>query len=97
MGELVPEQPRVGVVGLGIMGSAMATHLVAAGFSVTGYDIVRDKVDALVRGGGSGATSPAELAGQADVVVTSLATAHRSLPLRLAQYRAASVRRTKMM
>ena len=75
MTQPVPDQPRVGVVGLGIMGSAMATHLVAAGFHVTGHDIVRDKVAALVRGGGFGATSPAEVAGQADVVVTSLATA----------------------
>jgi 3-hydroxyisobutyrate dehydrogenase-like beta-hydroxyacid dehydrogenase len=63
------------MVGLGIMGSAMATHLVAAGLHVTGYDIVQDKVDALARGGGFGATSPAEVAGRSDVVVTSLATA----------------------
>jgi putative dehydrogenase len=73
--EPVPDRPRVGVVGLGIMGSALATHLVAAGLHVTGYDIVQDKVDALARGGGFGATSPAEVAGQSDVVVTSLATA----------------------
>jgi L-threonate 2-dehydrogenase len=73
--EPAPDQLRVGVVGLGIMGSAMATHFVAAGFHVTGYDIAQDKVDALVRGGGVGATSPAEVAGQSDVVVTSLATA----------------------
>jgi 3-hydroxyisobutyrate dehydrogenase-like beta-hydroxyacid dehydrogenase len=75
MSESVPDKPRVGVVGLGIMGSAMAAHLVTASFPVTGYDIVRDKVNALVRGGGSGATSPAEVAAQSDVVVTSLATA----------------------
>ena len=75
MSEPLPDQPRVGMVGLGIMGSAMATHLVAAGFSVTGYDVVPDKVDALVRSGGSGATSPAAVADASDVVVTSLATA----------------------
>jgi L-threonate 2-dehydrogenase len=75
MSEPMLDQPRVGVVGLGIMGSAMATHLVAAGFSVTGFDVVPDKVDALVQGGGSAATSPAEVASQSDVVVTSLATA----------------------
>jgi putative dehydrogenase len=73
--ESVPDRPRVGVVGLGIMGSAMATHLVAAGFHITGYDIVQDKIDALARAGGFGATSPAEVAGRSDVVVTSLATA----------------------
>jgi len=72
--EPVLDQPRVGVVGLGIMGSAMAAHLIAAGLHVTGYDIVQDKVDALVSGGGVGATSPAEVAGQSNIVVTSLAT-----------------------
>src|SRR5665809_86954 len=72
--EPVLDKPRVGVVGLGIMGSAMAAHLIAAGLHVTGYDTVQDKVDALVSGGGVGATSPAEVAGQSDIVVTSLAT-----------------------
>jgi 3-hydroxyisobutyrate dehydrogenase-like beta-hydroxyacid dehydrogenase len=31
---------RVGIVGLGIMGSAMAANLLRAGFKVVGYDPV---------------------------------------------------------
>ena len=69
-----PQRPSVGVVGLGIMGSAMAGHLVQAGFPVTGFDIVTAKVDELVALGGRAAQSPAEVARGADVVVTSLAT-----------------------
>lgn len=62
----------VGIVGLGIMGSTWARHLLAAGFDVVGYDIVPERVADLARGGGSGAGSPAEVAGRAPVVVTSL-------------------------
>jgi 3-hydroxyisobutyrate dehydrogenase-like beta-hydroxyacid dehydrogenase len=68
------EDLLVGLVGLGIMGSAMATHLLAAGFDVTGFDIVTEKVDDLVAKGGHAATSPGDVAGGADVVITSLAT-----------------------
>jgi L-threonate 2-dehydrogenase len=68
------ENVRVGLVGLGVMGSAMATHLLAAGFEVTGFDIVTEKVDDLVAKGGHAATSPGDAAGGADVVITSLAT-----------------------
>ena len=32
----------VGVIGLGIMGSAMSANLVKAGFEVRGYDVVAD-------------------------------------------------------
>jgi L-threonate 2-dehydrogenase len=68
------ETVRVGLVGLGIMGSAMATNLLAAGFEVTGFDILTEKVDDLVAKGGHAATSPGDVAGGADVVITSLPT-----------------------
>jgi 3-hydroxyisobutyrate dehydrogenase len=65
----------VGVIGLGIMGSAMAGHLVEAGFEVVGYDIVSQKRDALTRAGARAASSVAEVAeatGPGGVVITSL-------------------------
>src|SRR3954465_3206072 len=42
-------KPSIGVIGLGIMGSAMAANLAKAGFTVQGYDIVpaRRTVDAV--------------------------------------------------
>lgn len=62
----------VGVVGLGIMGSAMSTHLLAAGFDVVGTDVDPEALDALVAGGGRAAADVAALAREADLVVTSL-------------------------
>lgn len=62
----------VGVVGLGNMGLPMAGHLIAAGFAVRGYDVRREAVDALAETGGVAATSPADAAEGAAVVITSL-------------------------
>ncbi len=53
---------RVGFVGLGIMGSAMAANLVRAGFEVAVWNRSRGKCGALERLGARVAESPAELA-----------------------------------
>ena len=50
----------VGVIGLGIMGSAMSANLVKAGFEVRGYDIVAARRAALKRAGGKPASSLSE-------------------------------------
>jgi 3-hydroxyisobutyrate dehydrogenase-like beta-hydroxyacid dehydrogenase len=50
----------------------MSTHLLAAGFSVTGYDIDPDRLAEHKARGGQIADSPAEAAAGASVVVTSL-------------------------
>jgi len=42
----------IGFIGLGIMGGPMAAHLVKAGFDVTGYNLTRPQVDALIDVGG---------------------------------------------
>jgi 3-hydroxyisobutyrate dehydrogenase-like beta-hydroxyacid dehydrogenase len=63
---------NIGVIGVGIMGSAMSANLLKAGYGVIGYDIDSGQVDALVRKGGSGADCCREVAEQADVVITSL-------------------------
>lgn len=59
---------NVGFIGLGIMGSPMAAHLVNAGFSVAGYDRAADKLAALVDAGGRAANSIADAVREADVV-----------------------------
>ena len=38
----------IGFIGLGIMGTPMAGHLMRAGHRVVGYDIVPSRVEALV-------------------------------------------------
>lgn len=63
---------KVGMIGLGIMGSAMSTNLLKAGFQVVGYDILPELVDAFTDKGGIGAVSPKEVAANSDVVITSL-------------------------
>ena len=63
----------VGVIGLGIMGSAMSANLVKAGFDVRGYDIVASRRAALKRAGGRPAASVSAL--KAPVVITSLPSA----------------------
>src|SRR2546427_1224765 len=45
----------VGVVGLGLLGSAVAARLRAGGHVVVGYDVVAEKVQALVAVGGRAA------------------------------------------
>ena len=64
----------VGMVGLGIMGSAMGGNLRAAGFDVVGYDPIGPKVQAFVDAGGRAAGSEREVARQADIVIISVAT-----------------------
>jgi 2-hydroxy-3-oxopropionate reductase len=58
----------VAFIGLGIMGSPMAGHLVDAGFDVVGFNRSRDKIDQLVDRGGRGAESIGDAVKDADVV-----------------------------
>ncbi|HEX6296071.1 MAG TPA: NAD(P)-dependent oxidoreductase [Burkholderiales bacterium] len=64
--------PAVGIIGLGIMGSAIAANLARAGFPVHGYDVVAARGRALRRAGGTAERSAAEVAVRAPVIVTSL-------------------------
>jgi len=71
----MPAREQIGVIGLGIMGSAMAVNLVAAGFSVVGYDILERRRAVLSRSRGRVARSARDLAGRARIVITSLPSA----------------------
>jgi L-threonate 2-dehydrogenase len=71
----VPVTQTVGFVGLGVMGSALSAHLLAAGWQVAGYDIDPAALAAHRDRGGTGVASSAEVAGHAEIVVTSLPTA----------------------
>jgi len=63
----------VGVIGLGIMGSAMASSLLRAGFRVHGFDVLKERRAALDKAGGTSVSSLKEL--NAPVVITSLPSA----------------------
>jgi len=62
----------IGFIGLGNMGAPMAANLVKAGHTVTGFDINPASLQALTAVGGKTATSAAEAAKGADVVITML-------------------------
>jgi L-threonate 2-dehydrogenase len=65
----------VGFVGLGVMGSAMSSHLIEAGHEVVGYDVAQAARDAHQARGGIAVGGPAEVAAAASLVVTSLPSA----------------------
>ena len=67
------QKPRAGVIGLGIMGSAMAANLVRGGFAVQGYDVLPARRAALKRSGGNGVWTLSDL--DSPVVITSLPSA----------------------
>ena len=62
----------LGVVGLGIMGGAMAEALLAAGYAVCGYDPAAAAARRLKRAGGLPLPSAAAVAGRAGILITSL-------------------------
>jgi len=65
----------VGFVGLGIMGSAMSRLLLQAGRPVLGFDVDPSRLTQHQQRGGLVATSPADVARGAAVVITSLPSA----------------------
>jgi 3-hydroxyisobutyrate dehydrogenase-like beta-hydroxyacid dehydrogenase len=58
-----------------MMGGQIAGHLLAAGYRVTGRDVVPDRAEALASMGATCAASAAEVAARADTVIVSLPTA----------------------
>ena len=64
--------PSIGFVGLGAMGAPMAARLVGAGFVVTVWNRSPERAAPLVAAGARLAASPAEAAGDADVVISVL-------------------------
>jgi len=65
----------VGIVGLGIMGSAMAANLLRAGFRVVGYDPVAACRTRHRKAGGIVAESAQDVARSARIVISSLPSA----------------------
>src|SRR5262245_48252847 len=63
---------KIGFIGLGIMGKPMAKNLLKAGYTVVAHNRSRAKVDELVQAGATAASSPKEVAGAADIIITML-------------------------
>ena len=63
---------KTGIIGVGIMGSAIARNLIAAGIPVIGFDIAPERRKELAAMGGEAAREAAEVAAAADIILTSL-------------------------
>jgi len=71
---MAPPGSRIGFIGLGAMGTGMATRLVHAGFEVRGFDVRAEAVRRLASAGGRAAASAAEAAADADLCIVMVAT-----------------------
>ena len=66
------EIKNISVIGLGLMGTPIATLLMKAGYQVTGFDIIKKKMSNLVPLGLKPARSAKEAARGADLIILSL-------------------------
>ncbi|SEC82398.1 3-hydroxyisobutyrate dehydrogenase [Streptomyces sp. 3213] len=65
-------QTKIAVLGVGVMGAPMARNLLRAGFDVHVWNRTRERAEALAAQGARVASSPAEAASDADLLITML-------------------------
>ena len=68
------EHPRIGYVGVGLMGLPMVRRLVSLGYPVRAYDIVAAQLEAARAAGAQAAASPDDAARDAEIVLLNLPT-----------------------
>lgn len=68
------KKERIGVIGLGIMGGAMAEALLKSGYTVTGFDVVSAAKQRLKAAGGKALANSTRVLEASDVVLVSVAT-----------------------
>ncbi|XP_076887663.1 putative 3-hydroxyisobutyrate dehydrogenase-like 2, mitochondrial [Bidens hawaiensis] len=69
---ITPTQTRIGWIGTGVMGAAMASHLLSAGYTVTIYARNPSKTLKLQSQGAHLVNTPAEVAKASDIIFTML-------------------------
>ncbi|MHC4508433.1 MAG: NAD(P)-binding domain-containing protein, partial [Planctomycetota bacterium] len=63
---------RIGLVGLGLVGTAIAESLLAQQFDVVGFDISPERCHQLEKSGGRSVSSAADVANRVERVILSL-------------------------
>lgn len=71
---MIETKPRIGFVGLGLMGQAFTRRLTGLGYRVVGYDVVPEQVEMARQHGVRAASSPAEVATNSDVIQFSVSS-----------------------
>jgi 3-hydroxyisobutyrate dehydrogenase len=61
---------KIGIIGLGMLGNAVASHLVDSGFCVTAYNRTKEKTIQLKEKGAEIVSSPKEVAEKSELVIT---------------------------
>jgi len=64
------DKPRIGFIGLGIMGRPMCANLLKAGYSLTVWNRSQPGIDTVVGYGAEAGASPADVAAKSDVIIT---------------------------
>src|SRR2546422_11110994 len=72
MNSLTKENTRLGFIGIGNMGSRMAKRLLEHGYQLKAHNRSREDAEALVKYGATVADGIAEIASEADVILSSL-------------------------
>jgi 3-hydroxyisobutyrate dehydrogenase len=70
------DRPRLGFIGLGLMGRPMTQRLLAAGYTVTVWNRSREKLSPLLQQGARAADSPAAVARAAEIVLMCVTDQH---------------------
>ncbi len=63
-------KPRIGFIGLGIMGKPMCANLIKAGYELTVWNRSKPSIDAVVEYGARAGASPADVATISDIIIT---------------------------
>jgi 2-hydroxy-3-oxopropionate reductase len=63
-------KPKIGFIGLGIMGKHMSAHLLNAGYELVAYDIVDEALDRLIALGAERGASCKDVAARSDVIIS---------------------------
>jgi 3-hydroxyisobutyrate dehydrogenase len=64
-----PHRPRIGFIGIGIMGEAMVRRLLDLGFSVRVWNLEPERLQTVIPYGAVPAVSPAEVAASSDILM----------------------------
>ncbi|MHB9153855.1 MAG: NAD(P)-dependent oxidoreductase [Spirochaetales bacterium] len=67
---MLKDKKNIGFIGLGVMGGAMAGHLLEAGQRVEVYTRTKSKAESLLKAGATWAATPAALAKDCDIIFT---------------------------
>ncbi len=70
--------PRIGVIGLGAMGTGVARSLLRGGFEVHVCDLRKEAVQQIIDAGGHGAASPAALGAVVDALIILVVNAQQT-------------------